>query len=74
MPTAEGSPAGNRALTIQDELITLAPPPTLSSLAGLQASRKQIVEKLRADTFNHFPRTQDDNGGRDARRAGWVPA
>jgi cephalosporin-C deacetylase-like acetyl esterase len=54
---AAGSPAGNRALTIQDELITLAPPPTLSSVASLETSRKQIVEKLRADTFNHFPRT-----------------
>jgi hypothetical protein len=52
-----GSPASNRALTIQDELITLAPAPTLSSVASLEASRKQIVGKLRADTFNHFPRT-----------------
>ena len=54
---AAGSPAGNRTLTIHDELITLAPPPALSSVASLEASRKQIVEKLRADTFNHFPRT-----------------
>ena len=53
-----GSPAGNRALTIQDELITLASPPTLNrQRPASRRSRKQVVEKLRGDTFNHFPRT-----------------
>ncbi len=54
---AAGSPAGNRAITIQDELIPLASPPALNSMAGLEAARKQIVAKLLGDTFNHFPRT-----------------
>ena len=43
---AAGSPAGNRAMTIQDELIPLASPPALNSMAALEAARKQIVAKL----------------------------
>jgi cephalosporin-C deacetylase-like acetyl esterase len=52
-----GAPAGNRALTIQDELIKVAPPPAMKTAADLDRVRKTAVEKLRADTFNHFPRT-----------------
>ena len=52
-----GSPAGNRALTIHDEFIKLASPPALTSPAAVGEARKQLVAKLRAETFNHFPRT-----------------
>ena len=52
-----GAPEGNRALTIQNELITVAAPPSASSAAGIADLRKQLVAKLRGDTFNHFPRT-----------------
>ena len=52
-----GGPEGNRALTIQNELITVAAPPSASSAAGIADLRKQLVAKLRGDTFNHFPRT-----------------
>ncbi len=54
---AAGAPAGNRALTIHDELITLAARPAPRSVVSLETLRKQIVEKLRGDTFGHFPRT-----------------
>jgi cephalosporin-C deacetylase-like acetyl esterase len=50
-----GAPAGNRALTIQDEFITLASPPNVTSAAHLEQTRKALVAKLRAATFNHFP-------------------
>ena len=48
-------PARNRALTIQDELIDLAEPPNIASAADLTRVRTAIVDKLKADTFNHFP-------------------
>jgi cephalosporin-C deacetylase-like acetyl esterase len=50
-----GSPAGNRTLTIHDELIKVAPAPAVSSASSAQAVRKQLVDALRRDTFNHFP-------------------
>ncbi|HEY7498209.1 MAG TPA: hypothetical protein VH740_06840 [Vicinamibacterales bacterium] len=52
-----GNPSGNRALTIHDELITVAPPPRVETAADVTRARTEIVGKLRADTFNHFPRT-----------------
>jgi cephalosporin-C deacetylase-like acetyl esterase len=48
-------PPGNRALTIQDELVTLATPPKISAASDLERARTQVVAKLRANTFNHFP-------------------
>jgi len=52
-----GSPPGNRTLTIHDEFITVAVPPSLASAADVPRARTRIVEQLKADTFNHFPRT-----------------
>ena len=50
-----GAPAGNRALTIQDEFITVASAPDVSTTGDLERTRKEVVTRLRADTFNHFP-------------------
>jgi cephalosporin-C deacetylase-like acetyl esterase len=54
---ASGAPTGNRALTIHDEFITVAVPPPVASAADVTRARAQVVERLKADTFNHFPRT-----------------
>jgi len=51
-----GPPAGNRALTIQDEFIKVASPPAVEVVADVERVRKVLVDTLRADTFNHFPR------------------
>ena len=48
-------PPGNRALTIQDELITLASPPKIAAASDVERTRTGVVAKLRAETFNHFP-------------------
>jgi cephalosporin-C deacetylase-like acetyl esterase len=53
---ASGAPAGNRALTIHDELIAVAALPRLNAAADVTRVRSEIVAKLKADTFNHFPR------------------
>jgi dienelactone hydrolase len=50
-----GTPHGNRALTIQDELIALADPPDVASAADVDRVRRSVVGKLRGDTFGHFP-------------------
>jgi cephalosporin-C deacetylase-like acetyl esterase len=52
-----GSPPGNRALTIHDEFITVAVPPTVAGAADVPRVRTQIAERLKADTFRHFPTT-----------------
>ena len=52
-----GRPASDRATTIQDEFIRLAAAPAIASAADLQRVRASVVAKLRAETFNHFPRT-----------------
>jgi dienelactone hydrolase len=52
---AGAGPAPNRALTIHDELIALAAPPAIGSAADLTRVRSEIVARLKADTFNHFP-------------------
>ena len=52
-----GAPEGNRALTIHNELIAIAAPPSVTSAAAVADLRKQVIAKLRGDTFNHFPRT-----------------
>ena len=49
-------PRGNRAVTIQDEFIELAPAPRVATLAELEQIRTTLRERLLADTFNHFPR------------------
>jgi cephalosporin-C deacetylase-like acetyl esterase len=54
---AAGPPPGNRIATIHDELIAVAQPPAVRSAATVGNARQQLVAKLRADTFNHFPRT-----------------
>ena len=54
------TPTPNRALTIQDEFITVAVAPAVSSGADVERVRKPLVERLRADTFNHFPKNPPD--------------
>jgi cephalosporin-C deacetylase-like acetyl esterase len=54
------TPTPNRALTIQDEFIKVAAAPTVSSIADVERVRKSLVGRLRADTFNHFPRNPPD--------------
>jgi cephalosporin-C deacetylase-like acetyl esterase len=54
---ASGSPTPNRALTIHDEFITVAPPPDVSNADALAQARTKIVARLKADTFNHFPKS-----------------
>ena len=51
-----GIPAGNRAATIQDEFIALGAAPHITSATDLERARSETIEKLRHDTFNHFPR------------------
>jgi cephalosporin-C deacetylase-like acetyl esterase len=51
-----GPPAGDRVPTIHDEFITVAAAPNVQAAADLERARKQTIEKLRAETFNHFPR------------------
>lgn len=53
---AAGPPARNRTATIHDEFIEIPPPPRVSTAADLHRVRADVVAKLRADTFNHFPR------------------
>lgn len=55
-----GVPAGDRAPKVQDEFITLAKPPAVKAAADVERARTQLVERLRATTFNHFPRTPPD--------------
>ena len=50
------TPTPNRALTIHDEFIKVAAPPAIASASDAERARKQLVDRLRADTFNHFPR------------------
>lgn len=52
-----GAPAGDRVPTIHDEFIKVAAAPAIATAADVARVRTQLVEKLRADTFNHFPRT-----------------
>ena len=54
---SEGRPASDRATTIQDEFIRVAAAPAIAGPADLRRVRASVVEKLRAETFNHFPRT-----------------
>jgi cephalosporin-C deacetylase-like acetyl esterase len=51
-----GIPAGNRAATIQDEFIALGAAPHITNATDLERARSETIEKLRHDTFNHFPR------------------
>ena len=53
---AAGAPAGDRVPVIHDEFITLAAAPEIAGAGDLQRVRTTTIEKLRADTFNHFPR------------------
>jgi cephalosporin-C deacetylase-like acetyl esterase len=55
-----GIPARDRVPTIHDELVKLAAAPEVTAAADLERSRKDLVARLRADTFNHFPRTAPD--------------
>lgn len=50
-----GMPPGNRAVTIQDEFITLAPSPAVTNGTDVEAARRRVVAQLKADTFHHFP-------------------
>jgi cephalosporin-C deacetylase-like acetyl esterase len=51
------TPTPNRALTIQDEFIKGAAAPDVKAAADVGRVRQQLVDTLRADTFNHVPRT-----------------
>ena len=51
-----GTPPGDRATTIQDGFITLATPPAIATAADVEKARRELVAKLKAETFNHFPR------------------
>jgi cephalosporin-C deacetylase-like acetyl esterase len=51
-----GNPPGDRAVTIQDELVALADPPAIASVEDVERVRRDVLAKLRSDTFNHFPR------------------
>ncbi len=53
---AGAPPANNRVATIHDEFIKLAQPPKIENASQLESARKQLVERLRQDTFRHFPR------------------
>ncbi len=53
-----GIPLGNRALTIQDELVRLARPPTIANIAELQQAREHTVRELLHTTFAQFPVAQ----------------
>ncbi len=50
-------PTPNRTLTVHDEFIRVAPTPPVATAAEVARARKDLVDTLRADTFNHFPRT-----------------
>jgi hypothetical protein len=52
-----GPPAGDRVPTIHDVFIKVAAAPTLAGPADHERARKQIIGKLRADTFHHFPKS-----------------
>jgi cephalosporin-C deacetylase-like acetyl esterase len=54
---AAGAPPGDRVPTVHDELITLAAPPDIRAAGDVTRVREDVVTRLRADTFNHFPRT-----------------
>ena len=51
-----GPPAGDRAPLVHDQFITLATPPEITAVPDLDRARKHLVERLRRDSFNHFPR------------------
>jgi cephalosporin-C deacetylase-like acetyl esterase len=51
-----GDPAGNRVATIHDEFIKVAAPPAIAGTSDLDRVRRQIIDKLRIETFNHFPK------------------
>lgn len=50
-----GSPAGNRTATIQDDFLVLAPPPQITDAASLTRERTRIIAGLRERTFGAFP-------------------
>lgn len=55
-----GLPPGDRAPTIQDSFITLAAPPAIATAADVPRARRDLIQRLKGDTFNHFPRTPPD--------------
>ncbi|MGH9308207.1 MAG: hypothetical protein ACRD1U_02455 [Vicinamibacterales bacterium] len=54
---SDSRPQPNRTLTIHDEFIRVAAAPAVTTAADVARARKTLAETLRADTFNHFPRT-----------------
>lgn len=54
---ADSRPQPNRTLTIHDEFIRVAAAPAVATAADAARARKALADTLRADTFNHFPRT-----------------
>lgn len=50
-----GVPAGNRTLTIQDDLRPLPAPPTIADRSAFDLKRTRVVRELRERTFGAFP-------------------
>lgn len=55
-----GPPPDDRVPTIHDHFITVADPPAVKAAADVARVRAALVERLRGDTFNHFPRNPPD--------------
>lgn len=54
---SSGPPANDRTKSIHDSFMPLAEPPDVRTEADLRRARAELIDRLRADTFNHFPRT-----------------
>ena len=53
----DGPPEGNRVKTIQDNFITLAPPPQIASADDVVKARYAAIAELRRTTYAAFPPT-----------------
>lgn len=73
-----GTPSGNRVVTMQNELVPLAEPPLISNADHLDSHRRSVIGALRAQTFTAFPEREaalnlrveyefDSGGGNGAR-------
>jgi len=51
-----GPPPGDRVPVIHDRFLQLPSPPRLAAMTDVERLRQDVVNRLRADTFNHFPR------------------
>jgi cephalosporin-C deacetylase-like acetyl esterase len=51
----DGSPAGNRTATIQDDAFTPPPPPKVTDAASVARERERVAKALKRLTFGTFP-------------------